>query len=203
MKNYLLGLLVILMVSCGKSDYKITQEKSNDNLSKCNINIELKSKVNKQRLNEIANEIRSSRRKYNDLYVFYYVKGMNENSGAWATSHFTPTLEIQILGATEEEDEMLDNVSIESGEQIGKWKEEDAMMSATYILFKENKELRLKMTFMDGSGMTINVKKSKYNGKVRYDYKDENKNDFFIIESNGNFGIYDADGKISEAKKIE
>lgn len=84
---------------------------------------------------------------------------------------------------------------------IGTWEEVDEMMSGTYTIFKENNELKMNMLFMDDSEMTINLKESIVNDKTRYDYKDESKNDYFVIESNGNLGFYDNDGKISEAIK--
>lgn len=206
-KVFLIVFITMTFISCGDSPmikYNCHVLKTEPMKPyKNNIYLSIQDKLTEQQLTEVAQHIREMYSEYTNLFIFYNLPENEIGSGAWATSHFTPALEIQILGATKSEDKMLDNVSIDAGEQIGKWKEEDAMMSAIYILFKENDELKIKMKFMDGSGMIIKVKESDFNGNMRYNYKNEDKNDFFIIEKNGNLGLYDIDGKISEAKKIE
>lgn len=41
-------------------------------------------------------------RKYDKVFICYYLPGMVKDEGAWATSHFTPKLEVRIIGNLQE-----------------------------------------------------------------------------------------------------
>lgn len=54
----------------------------------------------KLQLTELAKQLYSQYEgeKYDRVFICYYLPGMVLNSGAWATSHFNPDLEVRILG---------------------------------------------------------------------------------------------------------
>ena len=55
-------------------------------------------------LKRIATKLKNSDgQSYDRTFIGYYLPDMKLNSGYWATTHFNPNLEIQILGLTVEQ----------------------------------------------------------------------------------------------------
>jgi len=62
--------------------------------------------------------------------------------------------------------------------------------------------LIMRIKFKNGGKMENEIKTSKMNGLTRYD--DGNKHgEYYILETNGNLGMYGKDGKFDEAVKIK
>lgn len=208
MKRNIFILLLSILTACGGSNipsdvkWKITKEEPNDAFSKDNIEIALNKKVTKEILNEIALQIRKDRQQYDKLWIFYHIPNMAEGL-AWATTHFTPELAIEIIGSTDSQDQETSKATDIAGEIVGKWRSEKSLTGGTLILYKNiEKKLIMRMTFKDGSKMESEIKQSIKDDKTRYD--DDNKHgEYYILETNGNLGMYGNDGKFDEAIKIE
>jgi len=224
MKKFLYFLILCLLFSCGqnvKSDqpkvtietkvetscsdslYKIVSEKENVNpkfgFNKCNIEVQLTSKIDKEVLICIANKIRQTRESYDHLWIFYNIKGQKSNI-AWATTHFNPNLEVEIIGSTSEEDKKMNNISVD-GDIIGEWNDTRAYAEHVAILYKKNNKIFMKRIFSDGSNGEDEFIIKTVKGKIRYEPKQNTHNEYFIIENNGNLGMYDNEGKFAEAIK--
>lgn len=104
-------------------------EKSNLGNIKGSIDIRLEKKVTKDFLQKFALELRKNEsKKYERLFITYYLPGMTPGSGAWATSHFNPKLKVEILGTTiEEEKALLNDSKKSSGQIIGEWIERNSL----------------------------------------------------------------------------
>ncbi|MCP4103663.1 MAG: hypothetical protein GY750_19920, partial [Lentisphaerae bacterium] len=70
--------------------YKIISENSDFVSSSNRLKIELYKRVDIQILKKIAMKLRSSRKQYDRLWIWYFIKGIDPNKGAWAVSHFKP-----------------------------------------------------------------------------------------------------------------
>jgi Fic family protein len=182
--------------------YKITEEEVNANLGKSTLEIELNKKVTEVELKEIAAELRADRESYDKLLIFYYIEGMQKDI-AWATSHYKPLLKIDILGSTTEQDNLTRNTSEIEGEIINKWRSEKSLMGASLTLFKDSSnKLYMLIKFKDGGSRQEEITESNENGLRRYDY-DNTFGEYYLLELNGNLGMYDKDGKFDEAVIIE
>ena len=208
MKKILFILAILLCYSCQKKSnvpndvkWKITKEEPNNILSKNNREVHLNKKIDKKVLQEIAMEIREDRTQYDRLWIFYYIPNMTEGM-AWATTHFTPNLEINIIGSTENQDIQTSTTTDIEGEILNKWRSEKSLMGGTLILFKNlSQKKTMRITFKDGSKMESEIVESNLNGKIKY--QDDNENgEYYIVESNGNLGLYGKNGKFEEAIKI-
>lgn len=209
MKKILFILTILVVMSCEKKSnvpeevkWKITKENPNDILSKNNIEVHLNKKVDQKVLQEIAMEIREDRTQYDRLWIFYYIPNMTEGM-AWATTHFTPNLEINILGSTENQDVITSKTTDIEGEILNKWRSEKSLMGGTLVLFKNLSQKKImRITFKDGSKMDSEIVESNIKGKIKY--QDDNENgEYYILESNGNLGLYGKNGKFDEAIRIE
>lgn len=209
MKKILFILTILIFMSCKKNSnvpndvqWKITKENPNTNLSKNNIEVHLNKKVDQKVLQEIAMEIREDRTQYDRLWIFYYIPNMTEGM-AWATTHFTPNLEINIIGSTENQDMQTSKTTDIEGEVLNKWRSEKSLMGGTLVLFKNLSQKKImRITFKDGSKMDSEIVESNIKGKTKY--QDDNENgEYYILELNGNLGLYGKNGKFDEAIKIK
>jgi len=202
-------LTVLLLTSCGGGSnipddvkWKITKEEPNEALSKNNIEVKLNKKIDEKILKEIALEIREDRKKYNKLWIFYHIPDMTSGM-AWATTHFTPDLEVEIIGSTENEDHETSKTTDIDSEILGKWRSERSLMGAALILYKNSEgKLTMRITFKNGSTMDSEIVESTQKGKTKYQ-DDNEQGEYYILESNGNLGMYGNDGKFDEAIKID
>lgn len=208
MKKIIYLLIIPILTACGDSNipydvtWEIVKEESNAALNKSNIEIKLNKKIDEQILKEIAQEIRSSRTRYDNLWIAYYIPGMTKGM-AWATTHYTPELEIGIMGSTELEDEETAKTNDINGEVLNKWRSEKSLMGGTLVLYRtQNAKLIMRTSFKDGSSAHNEITETTENGQIKYD--DENGHgEYYLVESNGHLGLYGANGKFDEAIKID
>jgi len=166
--------------------------------NKCNLEVELKHKVTIDQLVALARQLRKTRSSYDKLWIGYYLTETKGKGTAWAISNFTPQLEAEIMGVTEKEQMLMNNFTVD-GAIIGKW--DSDLLNAQLILYEKNKKIYLKNVIQSGGSYDMDILKSKYKGKNRYDEKGSKHKEFFLIEDNGNLGMYGENGKFSEAKK--
>jgi hypothetical protein len=211
----------LLLISCGKkeqseaiqsdieketvqSDYnvqneirdiwKITNVENYPNFNKSIVYIELKTKVSETELKDIGEVVRSMYSASN-LYVFYSVK---DGAETWAYTHFRPSLELRIIGATIEQDDKIEHSEEVKGDVLGKWKSHNSLMGSVLIYHQIGKEKYMTIKFFDGGESVKKVKISKKNGKTKLN-DDNGFGEYYILEDNGNLGMYGDNGKFDEA----
>ena len=171
-------------------------EKSNLGSIKSSIDIRLEKKVSKDFLQKLALKLRKAEpRKYDRMFITYYLPGMILGSGAWATSHFNPNLEVKILGTTiEEEKALMSKPQKSSGKIIDEWLDESSY-GAKYTLIKRNGKIIMICKYKDGSGSEEEMIQKKQSGKLRFEEKEGNDfGEYYLIEGNGRLAIYDNSG---------
>ena len=70
-----------------------------------NIDTELERRATETELKELAHALTKGEDGYYRIWIFHYLKGQPKEP--WAFTHFSPNLEISILGTTENEEETL------------------------------------------------------------------------------------------------
>lgn len=75
---------------------------------KRSLDVRLNRKVSEETLQAIALKLRAiDPRNYERTFITYYLPDMAIGSGAWATTHFNPDLEVRVLGLTAEAEKSL------------------------------------------------------------------------------------------------
>lgn len=87
------------------------------------------------------------------------------------------------------------------GEIVSMWHAEEGLGATLYLYQDSTEQLRMRTAFNDGTSMDNPIKTSTQDGKTRYD-DDLGKGEYYLIESNGNLGLYGDEGKFDEAIKI-
>jgi hypothetical protein len=129
---------------------------------------------------------------------------MEVDAGAWATTHFNPNLEVQILGLTAEQEKTLKQLPDDpSREVIGSWLDETLHMGRRITIFRQNGKLFLESVYYDGSSGKKEIVE-KLSGKQRAFRKKEGSSvgEFYLIDKRGNLQMWDEEGIISTSRKI-
>jgi hypothetical protein len=193
--HHLIGFFALVsfafLVSCTSIPtdvkYTVISEVKNDSINKVNVDIQLNKKVTEEVLGLIGEKLKADLKleNYSKIWMFYYLPDMKVGSGAWATTHFTPGIEIKILGATQNQtDTSVKKADEVVGNIIGKWKE-DQYTNAVYVIYENNNQTIIRTLFANGQQSDDQLKSSKANTSTRYDYKSEGYNgEYFKVNAN-------------------
>lgn len=173
---------------------------------KRSLDVRLNKRISEDVLTTIAYKLQQEdSRQYRNTFICYYLEDMKVGAGAWATSHFTPDLEVRILGMTEEQHRILGQVSSEEieGEMLGQWLDERPFVSSRTTIMKIEDTWFLMHEYPDGSSNPREIiERDSHEGR-RFEWKESlHPEDYWIIDSNGNLLICDNDGIIAIAKPI-
>lgn len=170
-----------------------------------NLNVRLSRKVSEQTLRAIAFKLKAEPPPYDRTMIYYYLPGMTVGTGAWATTHFTPDLEVRIIGLTvEDENKLVNQPEPANRETIGHWLDESPFVGSRITIFREKGKLFIEQTYKDGSGHKKEIVERKSPLGRRFNEVERSRNgDHWILVSDGNLQVRDNDGLIGTAAKIE
>lgn len=172
---------------------------------KRSIEVRLDKKVSADRLRMIALKLKNmERKKYERIFISYYLPNMEIGAGGWATSHFTPELEVIILGLTaEKEEKMTQAAKSTSRDVVGIWMDERPYIGATITIYRENKKLYLKSKYKDGSGSTEEMTETQSTIGTKLVEKGGNPHgEYFVLDKKGNLQAGGSHGIFFKYKKI-
>lgn len=170
--------------------------------TKCSLDVMLGRKVSSDVLRALAISLRDAEpRRYQRMFICYYLPGMTPGTGAWATSHFSPDLKVEILGLTaEQERKLLPESEEDSNQIIGVWLDE--MLGKTMIR-RENDMIVMVQQFGDGSSRKLEMVETQESGQPRYKQKGENPfGEYYVIDRSENLRVYDREGLIKTLRPI-
>jgi hypothetical protein len=141
---------------------------------------------------------------YQRTFIGYYLPGMEVGAGSWATTHFNPNLEVEILGATgEEEAKLKSNPDKQKGIIVGDWYCDQPFLERRTTLYSQDNRIYLKNLFKDGSSSTEEMIEKKTEKGRRFEKKAGSRaGEYYLINSNGLLDIWDSAGKIYTCKKM-
>jgi hypothetical protein len=208
MKKFIVLLLLpVLIIACSSGpnlptslEFEIDKQEVNTKLDKIQLDVTINEKINEVTLIELGNHLRSEHKDIGRLYIFYRLKGEEENM-PYAYTHFTPDLEYDIMSTTKEQETNNRDLSNFEGEIIGKWESKNAIPGGVLIYYEKNDSLFLRTIFPDGKYMDDEITESIVNGQKRLDHENLH-GEYSIIEKNGNLGLYSPERKFDECQKF-
>ncbi len=164
---------------------------------KASFDIRLEEIVLAADLEHIAREIRSKERdSYERIFITYYLPDMQIGAGAWATSHWNPSLDVRILGMTAEaQQSLIQKSTLPAGEElIGRWIDNSPMVSSVIDLVLKPGTIEMRQRFKDGSTRTVPVVLNQ--GQYRI-----GRGEYLKINTRGKLEWYDREGLIVTCEK--
>jgi hypothetical protein len=201
----------ILLSSCGENtkigkytkeplpenfSYEIIKDESDSVLEKNQLEVELNQKLTEGQIATLAEELFNSKDKQRRFYISYRLKGVENGGTYWAISHFDPELEIEIIGSTAKEDANKDKLSEKiDGKVVGKWNENKYTFS-NLIIYKKDNRTFIKTIYKSGQTSDVELKESKTEKGIRYDYKEGGYNgEYFILNNQNELELYNSENK--------
>ena len=171
---------------------------------KRSLDVRLNKRVAEDTLHAIALKLKSQdSRDYDRTFITYYLPGMTVDAGAWATTHFTPDLEVKILGLSTEEEKKLSTAPAPAKrEMVGRWLDEIPYASSRITIFHEGGKLYVERKFTDGSSLKKELVEKRSPLGRRFDQVGgATAGDHWILDSRGNLQLHDNDGLIRTGKR--
>lgn len=172
--------------------------------TKRSLDIRLNRKVSKDVLTAIAVKLKNAGpNTYNRTFIGFYLPDMQVNQGYWATTHFTPNLDVRILGLTAEQEQALKQQTTNPlREIVGTWLDERPFGAGRITIFRKD-GLFMENKYKDGSaGISKLIETISQDGR-RFDYNpDRGNGEYYLINSKGELQQLDSDGPFMTAKNI-
>jgi len=171
---------------------------------KRSVEVLLHDKVPVETLRLIATRIHDSDpSRYERTFITHYLPDSDTDSVAWATTHFTPDLRVQILGTTKQHDKKLTDLARASHKhEIGQWKDATPLVGGILTLYTEDTQVFLEILYPDGSRSNKAVTES--SSKLgRVFHQSNGSEDYWVLDRAGNLQIRDSQGLITTAKAIK
>lgn len=130
---------------------------------------------------------------------------MKVGAGGWATAHFNPDLEVNILGLAPMQEEAFANEPEDSTrEVIGNWLDRTPMVGGKITIYRKDDKLYLGRKFKDGSSSNKEmVEKPSSSGQRFEEEGGTSFGEHYVIDRQGNLQIRDQEGLIAMAMKAE
>lgn len=177
---------------------------------KLSFDIRLADKISEQELAAIANHLKAQETaSFDRIFILYYLPEMEIGSGAWASTHFNPSLRVKILELPKPDAtsaKVVKDITVRkadaASDQIGVWVDERPYVGSTRTLYRDGGQIKLKINFKDGSGTTKTLMESADSrGRKFVDQAGSDFGEYYILSPNGEFSIYDNEGLITRMKK--
>ena len=167
--------------------------------TKRSVDVRLKSKVSEDELEKYAQTIKDNgKASYTRTFISYYLPDMNVGSGAWATTHFNPDLDVKVLGLSLKGEQKFDETPKDnSREVVGIWFDERPYVGAKITIYKKESKLFIDTVYKDGSGSTEQLKESNVGQSRRLEKLEKSSfGEYWMLTNGGELEIYDNDGLI-------
>jgi len=171
-----------------------TEENGIPNIPKIKLSIDvvLKKRVNEQILKELAPLLHKKYNgdKYQNVFIEYFLIGMIKGNGAYATTHYTPNLEMRLYGLSNEDIAYI--TAITTTKRY--WIDDD--WSAIIGIEKENKKFFLHRTFKDLSTDKTPLELYTKSNDTIFKVNGTTDGEYYKINSLGNLEQYDNKGLV-------
>ena len=167
------------------------------------LDVRLNKRVSEKVLRAIALELKAKdSRKYDRTFIDYHIAG-NEGSGiAWATSHFNPNLEVNIIGMKVDDDFGPPVCDDPACDVVGVWLDEGMYNSPRRItIYRKKRKVFMETRYRDGSGESKEIIEKMKGIHFKPKKKSEYGN-HWIIDNKGNLQVRDKEGLIHTANKF-
>jgi len=168
--------------------------------SKRSLVVRLTEPIDEATLTSIARGLQSEKPSFVRTYIEYYLPDMVEGAGAWATTHFDPDLNVEILGLSVDELEQVSNAPTDPN-IIGRWV---AQADGYKIMIRrEGNRLLLTRTYADGSEGEHLIRERQAPRGTRYDFiENSDTGDYFVLRADSGLEARDDLGLIFTAPPL-
>lgn len=198
------GLLTLIACSDNGPDlpkYKITEDTVKGTIKRT-VEVELYSRIDEETLRALAEKIHDlSNVEVERTFIGYRVSGDHNNQSYWATTHYNPSLEVNILGESASDYEKIKNAALPEGEVLGAWM---ANWGYEYKVtaYKKGDQTYIRSIFGDGSSSDEIYEQSQSEKGIKLQGEGgKERGEYFIINHEGDLEFWSENGNYYTALK--
>lgn len=170
--------------------------------AKRSVDIQLTGRVTRETLADIARMVRASNQtEYELTFIGYYLPGMDSDLGYWATTHFAPGLEIEILGLTIDQYDRLTRGDSDDRDLVGQWIFEH-ITPRLVVIFHEDRKLKMETTWPDGTKEIEQVFERRSLDGIKIVTSDEEL-EYLLIVRDGNLKHCNESGPFDHGERLQ
>lgn len=168
------------------------------------LDVRLSRKVSEEALTALARKLEGgASQDFDRTFIVYYLPDMKIDAGGWATTHFTPDLEVEVLGLPAGKDSRVQEAREKYGESlIGVWENNQPGSAATFVLFETGMGFGLEEIFSDGSSRTIQLQEQPADDGRRFKDPENTVGEYWMLR-NGRLELHDPMGVVFTARPID
>lgn len=178
----------------GGASYRIIKDEHLRNIKR-SVDVRLPRAIGDADLERFAREIYAKDPGYDRTFIVWLLPGMEPGAGAWATTHFNPTLEVRVLGLSVEDSQSLITHAREQSGVEGRWLDQSPYIGGTILLRLIDGRLVVIHRFKDGSELQREVRHRRVGDARRLD-PIEDAGEYYVIRANGVLEMHDEEGLI-------
>lgn len=166
---------------------------------KRSVNVFLTKKIDKKGLSILANRIKKmDSRKFKKTFIGFYIYEIPYKA-YWATTHFNPKLEIQVIGISLEKEKILRKASLPKGAILGSWIFD--LIRCRVTIYKVGGAYYVESLYGDKSKKIKKLTQKMVENREKYLIEDDYDKGYYIIK--GKKLIYgDKEGDFSYTRRI-
>lgn len=158
--------------------------------------IRVQDRISEDSILSIASDLRNNYPGFQKYFISFWLPGMEIGSGAWATCHFTPELELNVTGLSKQDASSMASNLPKSEKVIGRWVWE-ILEGVILTIYESNGQYQMQSDHQDGSSGTEKLSRK---GNI---FSDENDfGEFYKIEPDGRLGMYSRNGRYQLLEKL-
>ncbi|WP_367110373.1 hypothetical protein [uncultured Psychrobacter sp.] len=181
-------------------EYNILEDTAKSNIKRT-VEVELPERLDEVELKRLAKHIKGlSNKDVERTFIGYRIAGNDPKQAYWATTHYNPNLEVNIMGESATSYENMKGKSLPEGEVIGSWMVERGL---EYRMTAYNKDGRtyLQSAYGDGTSSDDLYVLAETDRGTKLEEEDSGFGEYFIINSEGELEFWSDNGNYYTAKK--
>lgn len=187
--------------------YEITKDEvvqTSQTTSKRTVDVELSSRVDKEVLRKIGEDIYSlPKQQSNPTFISYFLNSERGGDALWATTHYKDGLNVELIGLDPVGFDVLKNAALPEGQVLGSWLNKTGGFEYRMTVYKKGSQTYIETYHVDGSkGDNPYSLTSTNTGYRLSDKRMDEEGEAYIVNKNGDLELWVRGELINTARRI-
>lgn len=180
--------------------YNILEDTVKSNIKRT-VEVELPERLDEADLKRLAEHIKGlSSKEVERTFIGYRIAGNDLKQAYWATTHYNPNLEVNIMGESATSYDDMKGKGLPEGDVIGSWMVERGL-EYRITAYNKDGQTYLQSTYGDGTSSDDLYVFSETDRGTKLEEEDSGFGEYFIINSEGELEFWSDNGNYYTAKK--
>jgi len=182
--------------------YSIIEDTSMATIKR-SVDVRLEQKISEDALRLVAEKIKGmDSKRYDRVFITYYLPHQTPGSGAWATTHYEPNIDVRVLGFGADEVPAPEQPDAPKADRVGRWEYSDAI-GQVFTISRVGTGFTMTIEFQDGGKIVEPVTAQREGERVFVRrVKPNGTGDYWILDEEKNLLLMDSEGLIGKAMAL-